>query len=147
MSVDTKLFINPRWGAEDVGDVIKKRLKTTISYQSTTFPDYVRIHFELNGEKRGMNVHGRSELGGFPSVQLSMRSDDDSTGLMKLLAETFGGFFQEADGDSTFEEYQMPGQGDIRFVIDEALKDDPENIKNNDRLIDWIKNEKWKGQK
>lgn len=146
MGVDTKLYIGQQWNIEDIKDVIEKRFDVPVTYEFHHFaPDYVVLKFQLRSaeHERGLHVHTKSHVGGLPAISLSFRSNDEGIQILKTLAETFGGLFTESDCGNTFEEYQKPGEGNIDFIIKEALKSDPTLSEGDYRMVQYIGEKKW----
>lgn len=143
MGVDTRLFISNRWSVKDLADVIEKRFgcKPVVRVHQWA-PDYLNIDFSVEGEQRMLHVHTNSEYGGFQGWSISLRSNDQGIRVLTEVAKTFGGFLCEADTDSTFVEFSAPDHGDAAFLLNEALKDNPELGRDVKALAEWLKN--WK---
>lgn len=128
MGVDTKLYISNRWSTQDIRDVITLRygVPTEIGFHDFA-PDYFTIEFKLPGAMMGrvLNVHRNSEVGGLSATQMSFRSNEEGHDVLKTLAKTFGGLFQEYDTSDDFVEFQSPDSGDMDFIVKEALKSNP----------------------
>jgi len=122
MGVDTRLYISHNWSIEDIKDVLKARFGYNIYLLFTeNAPQYVRLVFDTAKGARQVNVHTDSALGGFQAIQLNMGSDEESQKILKVLAHTFGGFYQEADGDNNFGAFRYPADGDVDWIVKQAL--------------------------
>lgn len=144
MGVDTRLYINPKWEVKDIKEVIEKRFKTTAKVNFHDFaPDYMTIQFKIpDGQyERLLHVHTKTEVGGLPAILLDFRSNEEGIAILKKLAETFGGLFNEADTDDIFESYDPPAKSEAEFLLDEAIKEDPENGRNIEKLINFLRKE------
>ena len=146
MGVDTKLYISPSWTVEDIKEVIEKRfsVQTKIEFHDWS-PDYVILRFGLAGAEyqRSLNIHTKTSVGGFPAFSLGLRSNQDGCLILQTLAKTFGGLYQEADTNDDFEAFSKPGEGNIDFVVKEALKDDPSLGNDSKEMASYIAEEKW----
>lgn len=146
MGVDTKLYISNRWNVKDIRDVISLRfgVKTEIKFHDYA-PDYMTIHFKLPEAEnaRMLNVHTDSMVGGFKAIQLNFRSNPEGCKVLKTLAKTFGGLFQESDTTDDFIEFRTPSNGDADFILNEALKHDPKLGRDSKKLGQFVLTEGW----
>ena len=123
MGVDTRLLVRTSVSAEDVMEALKALGKTNVEYKATFTPSYCNIIFDATTkgwDKRMIHFHyNSSEDFGVPMNLLSLRYNDESVEILKTLAQIFGGIFQETDYDNQWESCQVPGQGNIRWLIDQ----------------------------
>jgi len=149
MGVDTKLYINRDWTVQDVRDVLKNRLgiETKTIFHDWA-PDYVVLRFPSKYEKcdRLLHVHTKTHVAGFPAMGLDFRSNPEGIGILRVLAETFGGLFQEQDVTEDFQAFQKPGHGNIDFVLKEAVKKEPELAENIEQMAQFIVEGKWRNK-
>ena len=75
---------------------------------------------------------------------LSLRANEPAHELLKTLAKTFGGMFQEGDHEEIFESFTKPGEGNIDFIVKQAVKDNPKIGDDDKAMIDYITQEKWR---
>jgi hypothetical protein len=145
MGVDTRLFISHNWSLEDISHVISRRYSTKVKFKfCDPVADLTWLLFELGGDERQLSVFMDSEIGGFRAISLSMRSNPPANRLLKTLAQTFGGLYQDGDTTDSFEEYQNPGQGEMNWILKEAIKSDPELGKDPKAMADYLLKEGWK---
>jgi hypothetical protein len=150
MGVDTKLYIGRQWSLEDIKDVIEKRFSVPVTFVFHDFaPDYVSMKFKLTHREyeRELHVHTHTFVGGLPAIGLGFRSNPESTEVLRTLAKTFGGLFQEEDTTDIFQEYSKPGEGNIDFVIKQAIKDDPKLGHDDEGIVRYIAEKKWSDNK
>lgn len=147
MGVDTKLYISTVWTIQDIKDVIEKRFSVPVKLAFHEFaPEYITMEFQLPDSEnpRLLHVHTNSFVGGLPAVNLGFRSNEEGHKILKTLAKTFGGLFQENDTGDGFQEFQKPGEGNIDFVIRQAIKDDPSLGDGGKNMVTYLAEEKWR---
>lgn len=143
MGVDTRLYINNRWNINDIKDVIEDRFNTKVKINFHEFaPDYITLEFKAFDEDRMLHVHRDTEIAGFKATKLDFRSNDNGHKILRTLAETFGGLFNENDFNDDFEAYGSPDYGNAQFLINEAIKKDPSIGMDKAKLINFLTN--WK---
>lgn len=147
MGVDTRLFINKSWTIEDIKEVIQKRFSVPVKLNFHDWaPDYITMEFQLPKAEnaRLLHIHTNSFVGGLPAINIGFRSNPEGHEILKTLAKTFGGLFQEADTGDEFKEFQKPGEGNIDFVVRQAIKDDPSLGQGGEEMASYISEEKWR---
>lgn len=147
MGVDTRLYINNSWSVEDIKDVIGKRFEVPVTLKFHDWsPDYIQMILTLPGTKeaRALNIFTKNAIGGLPATLLSLHHDSYSIGFLRVLAETFGGFFQEQDYEEVFEAFSKPGEGNIDFIVKQAIKDEPKLADDDKAMVTYIAEEKWR---
>lgn len=127
MGVDSHLYVSKRWNVSDIRDILTKRMGLKVTTRFHDFAlDYVILHFEVEeGEYRSLNVHSDTNVGGFPAMLLSFRSNEQGIKILRKIAETTGGIFQEEDCSGDMQEIQPPDEGNASFVVKECLKANP----------------------
>jgi hypothetical protein len=147
MGVETKLYISNRWNVKDICDVISLRfgVRTDIKFHDWA-PDYMTVHFKLPQSENGrmLHVHTDSMVGGFKAIQMNFRSNPEGCKILETLAETFGGLFQESDTTDDFKEFRTNSNGEVDFIVNEALKSDPKLGRDFQQMARFIANEGWK---
>lgn len=147
MSVDTRLYISHRWNVKDICDVITLRfgVETAIKFNDWA-PDYMTVHFRLPDSETGrmLHVHTDSMIGGFKAIQVGFRSNPEDHKILKTLAKTFGGLFQESDTTEDFEAFNIESNGNVDFIVNEALKSNPKLGRNTQQIAKFIADEGWK---
>lgn len=147
MGVDTRLYISREWGIQDVVDVLCKRFDIRAEIEFHAFaPEYITLNFEVpsNGRQRSLHIFLNSNVGGFPAINLNFHSDPEGQEILKILAKTFGGLFQETDCYNDFEVFRKPGEENIDFVVREGIKHDPTLGDKCEEMAKYIAEEKWK---
>ena len=109
MGVDTRLYIDSKWCASDIAEVIKSRLEVEEvkhEHSNTPFSDSYWLHFTFNGNPRSMFVfpHAGTPLGA--ATMLSLRHDEDAVHIMTEIAQAIGGLLNKADCNNDMEMFQ-----------------------------------------
>jgi hypothetical protein len=151
MGVDTRLYVNSSWTVQDIKEVIEKRLNVPVEVKFNDFaPDYICLVFAAsvfpNSPKRMLNVHTKSDVGGFPAILLSLSANEEGHRILKTIAQTLGGLFNTHDTEDTYEEYEKPGKGNIDFIVKEAIKDNPKMGDDDKMMARYLENEGWKAK-
>lgn len=146
MGVDTKLFISHRWNVSDIRDVLQKFSEHKIKTEFHDFaPDYVTLNFTTRaGNDRLLHIFTDTQIGGIKSIGMHMHADLESQMILMALAETFGGMYQPKDNVEQFEAYQPTSEGNIDFIVNEALKHSPKLGHDYKGMAEFLSKEKWK---
>ena len=143
MGVDTKLLVRPSIGANDIMTALKALGKTEVEYKATHTPEYAIILFKSDvagWEKRSISFfYNISGYLGTPMNMLSLGHNIESVELFKQLANMIGGLFQEMDYDNTWEMVDVPGDGNIRWLLEQYFLRTPKTPSNaNEQIEDFV---------
>lgn len=124
MGIDATLFINSKWSAKDISDILVHKFSLT---QSPTLvfhdfaPEYITIMCNGLGSPdfpdRMIHFHGNSTKGGLRGTILSLRANSRATEILRIIGDVTGGFFEEMDCDGIIEEIQCPADGNMNFLV------------------------------
>lgn len=108
MGVDSNLYINARYGTEDVAKLIEKHIPlkegSKVEIINTHTPDYHVIAFEpLDSHARQLSCFTGSDTPLGPSTHLMYRSNDEGIAIFRALANVVGGYLEESDSTGTLE--------------------------------------------
>lgn len=137
MGVSTKLYVNPRYGMNEVEQLVKTiggTLKKTEYHAAGGF-----IYFDYNGEDRMLHVY-RGEGSGcpMPSTSLSLNAWGSNMEIMKKFALIVGGFLIASDCDDKGEMFQDPHQGNAEFILRHQILERGLTHKDADKFSDAV---------
>jgi hypothetical protein len=103
MSVDTKLYLNTRWGIDDIAIIIKRTQDTKLEIESnhSFAPGY--FTFKLPDIGRMIQVHSYVQTPIGTVTLLSMAANEQGHKILKDIAEVIGGLFMDNDCDGKCE--------------------------------------------
>jgi len=104
MSTDTKLYTSSFWGIENIKSILHTRLKVTefkLKSNHEFAPGYFIINFHYNNEYCKMNIFLSASTPIGPAILLSMAANSKNIEILKTIAETIGGYFEENDCKET----------------------------------------------
>lgn len=110
MGVDARLYLNTRWGLDNIKDVIERTQNTKVEIRS--HHDFSPGYFSFDFKDRMMNVHTYSNFPTGQVTHLSLCSNPEGIKILKDIAEVLGGVLMEQDYDGKCE------------LIDGAMTDD-----------------------
>ena len=101
MGVDTHLYLNPRWGLDDILTVIERTQgeKPEIKSHHSFAPGY--FSFDFKG--RSLNVFTNHQLPTGAVTYLSFRSNPEGIKNLRDIAGVFGGIIMESDSEGLCE--------------------------------------------
>lgn len=111
MTPISSLITKPTVSVNDVIAVIQKKLETRVAVESSN-PECVTLSFELNrpntknvneNEKCWITLYRNHEHAGFTGTLITAALRGSSLEVMRLLFDTFGGFFQRNGAVNSWE--------------------------------------------
>ena len=101
MGVNTHLYLNTRWGLDDILDVIERTQgeKPQIESHHSFAPGYFTFEFK----ERRLNIHTQSQLPTGVVTLLSFSSNPEGIKILRDIAKTFGGILMESDFEGKCE--------------------------------------------
>jgi len=100
---------------------------------------YWILYWHDKENKRQLNIHTDSNVGGFPAILLSLGSGDNSDKLLKAIGRKMGGMFASNDSDGKFEEFQDPMNGNEEWLL-KQIKAGIKVDENTEALIEHLRN-------
>jgi hypothetical protein len=140
-----RLYISKEWSVTDIADVLQRRLETKVKIEFHDWAlDYITLNLEYMGATLFFHVHSDVHVAGLSARLISTHAGYEGILVLKKLADTFGGLYQESDTTEEFEAIPKPGEGNIDFVVRQAIKHNPELGSNDEAMAAYIKEEQWR---
>lgn len=130
MGVDACFFVRPTIMPNEIITALKALGNKNVRYEhSQVAPDYLNIFFESKDGERTRMIHFHFNVQdsyfGMPCNLLSLRSDEESIEVFTQLAKIFGGILQQSDCTNDCEMFQVPGAGNIRWLLEQFFAKNP----------------------
>lgn len=120
MGVDTKFYTDTSNQAEDIMQALKTIGAKDIIALPTQTPYYTQIKFIYKDDTRVISFFaGTNEYMGMTTNMMSLNAYGDAVEIMTRLAKMFGGLLMKNDCDRECEMFDEPGQGDLRWLLDQ----------------------------
>ncbi len=132
MGVDTHLYLNTRWGLDDILDVIERTQGEKPKIRS--HHDFAPGYFSLDFKGHSLNVFTQSQLPTGTVTYLSFSSNPKGIKILRDIANTLGGILMESDSDGKCEviEGNMWEEDGLAYFLKYAIVHDgidPNDIK------------------
>ena len=133
MGVDTKFYTDTSNQAEDIMQALKTIGACNITASPTSAPYFTQIRFNYKDENRMLNFFaGTTSYMGMATNMMSLSAHGQAVEIMTRLAKMFGGILQESDCDNKVEMFDKPGEGNLRWLLDQYYINN-ENTPNNSK--------------
>lgn len=148
MSVDTKLYLNPRWELRDIVTVLERTTQKEVTIKHCDGKELLDC-FEVFVGKRRIFLIVNSSLPTGSVTYMSLGSDDEAIKIFKDVANILGGILMENDCDGKCEiiEGAMWEENSLPYFVRHAIVDEgimPDDINGLKKIVtDW--NKKYKG--
>ena len=121
MGIDAHLYLNTRWGLDDIVAVIERTQGE--KPQITSHHDFAPGYFTFAFNGRMLNVHTQTQLPTGTVTLLSFRSNPQGIKILRDIAETFGGILMESDSDGNCEiiEGNMDEENALAYFLKYAI--------------------------
>ena len=132
MGVDARLYLNVRWGLDDILNVIERTQGEKPEIRS--HHDFAPGYFSFQFKGRNLNVHTQTESPvGFVTM-LSLGSNPQGISILKAIAEVLGGILEENDynGDCEMITGNMSDGDGLAYFVKYAVVHDgiqPDDLK------------------
>jgi len=145
MSVDTKLYLNPRWELRDIVTVLERTTQKEVTIKHCDGKELLDC-FEVFVGKRRIFLIVNSSLPTGSATYMSLGSDDEAIKIFKDVAEVLGGILMENDCDGECEiiEGAMWEEDKLPFFLKCAIIDDGINPDDIDALKKFVT--EWKNK-
>lgn len=136
MGVDAHLYLNTRWGLDDIKTVIGRTQDTEVAIRS--HHDFAPGYFSFDFKDRMLNVHTYAN---FPTGQvtlLSLRSNPEGIKILRDVAEVLGGVLmkQDSDGECELIDGAMTEEDALPYFVKYAIVQDGINPEDIDALVE-----------
>ncbi len=124
MGVDTKLYLNPRWGLDDILTVIERTQGERPQIKS--HHDFAPGYFSFDFKGRSLNVHTQTQLPTGVVTLLSLRSNPEGIKVLRDIAKVLGGILEERDSDGQCEVINgnMDDEDGLAYFLKYAIVED-----------------------
>lgn len=140
MGIDTTLFVRPEIRAEEIMVALKALGIEDVEYQATHTPSYATILFKstIPGKyKRKISFfYGVDEYFGMQMNMLSLGADEEAYDIIRMLGEMIGGVYRSSDCNNDCEYFDVPGNGNIRWLIERYFLENPEAPIEGDKQVE-----------